>query len=173
MKAIINHGIPRSCKHWKGIRTAFLPASQLILPPIILILYASSKYSAVNQSPQDATRSQMPIVCQKDIVCLWRTVVSSSKERANVTSRRERPEKCHVCCELETTRSSQGSLCAMKFRGSSNTGGFVKHFGHHPERTRKPLEASFLWCSKGCYIVKDESKEVLSTYRELCWRPHL
>lgn len=51
MKAIINHGIPRSCKHWKGIRTAFLPASQLILPPIIPILYASSKYSAVNQSP--------------------------------------------------------------------------------------------------------------------------
>lgn len=53
MKAIINHGIPRSYKHrkGKGMRTVFLLASQLILPPIIPILYASSRYIAINQSP--------------------------------------------------------------------------------------------------------------------------
>lgn len=162
MKTIINHGIPRSCKHWKRMRTAFLPASQLILPSIIPILYASSRYRAINQSPQEATSSQMPVICQN--VRLWRTVVSSSKEREMLPPE-GRGQKNAMYVENQKQLGAVKVICAMKFRGSSNTEGFVKHFGHYSERTRKPLEASFLGCSKGCFIV--------STYRELGWRPRL
>lgn len=69
------------------------------------------------------------------------------------------------------------AICALTFKGFSDVGGSVKHSGHYSKRTRKSLEASFLWHIKGCFrkafIVKNELEEEVSTYRELSRRPHL
>lgn len=123
-----------------------------------------------------ALRMQPGLKCPsfaKRTLCACGERQSAHQRREQMLPPEGRGQKNAMYVVNQKQQGAVRALCAMKFRGSSNTGGFVKHFGHHPERTRKPLEASFLWCSKGCYIVKDESKEVLSTYRELGWRPHL
>lgn len=52
----------------------------------------------------------MPIICQKDIVCLWRTVVSSSKER----------EKCYL-----QKGEARKMLCMLRTRNNKEQLGLL------------------------------------------------